>query len=160
MATITLYKLDPAFSNTPTGWYFEEPDVADSERYRLNDPVAYDLPTGYWLGESQVGEPTIYATQDGRETDCTIIQHSSGRPQLVSGFGWPSPVLKVSSGPTPVDGAFLLSLRKGLSLTQEQMGEVFGRSRVQYSQYERDQVEMPPELRRLARYIERHGLED
>lgn len=65
----------------------------------------------------------------------------------------------IGSAPV-VEDPNLYALRKSLGLTQEQMGEVFGRSRVQYRKYERGQVEMPPELRRLARYIARHGLED
>ena len=41
----------------------------------------YYLPAGYSVSESAGGSLEIY---DGDNDHCTIVQHSSGRPQLIS----------------------------------------------------------------------------
>lgn len=51
----------------------------------------YNLPDGYTVGEIWGGLPAIFDAQDNH---CEIIKHSSGNPQLVSGFDRPMPVLK------------------------------------------------------------------
>lgn len=87
MTKVTLYKIHSGFANVPDRYEIES-HLADE----FNGDFAADfvLPDGYSIDENRLGFPMIF---DPSGRGCEILNHTSGRPQLFSGFG-ASPVLE------------------------------------------------------------------
>ena len=75
---VKLTKHESGFSNVPATYKVGDHDDGSSH---LVSCASYILPAGYRIGETQLGEPAIY-DDAGRHHE--IVEHSSGRPQLVS----------------------------------------------------------------------------
>lgn len=84
-AYIASMELGTRYSLTPWG--------ADTDDYEGHDDGGQDylLPDGYELAETQYGEPMIYRGDKA----CSIVRHSSGRPQLVTSDPHHLPVLEL-----------------------------------------------------------------
>lgn len=79
MTKVTLFKIHTGFANKPATFELEA-HFADETKGDFG--AEYALPDGYSLGENFVGRPMIFDV-DG--SGCEILEHVSGRPQLVSG---------------------------------------------------------------------------
>jgi hypothetical protein len=84
-STVILYRLFSDFRNVPDTWSLVDADVPGRAG------VEYELPEGYEVAENQFGEKYIYPPTANQP--CTIVTHSSGRPQLLWG-AQDAPVLR------------------------------------------------------------------
>jgi hypothetical protein len=77
--TVTLVHGRSGFVNVPDSFSVYAPGAFVDE---YNEDVAtYVLPQGYTVAKTKFGELAIW---DQRDQYCDIVQHSCGRPQLVS----------------------------------------------------------------------------
>lgn len=80
MVTVTLYKIHSGFVNKPASFELE---AALANESNGDFAAQYALPAGYSVGENTIGSPMIF---DPRGQGCELVEHTSGRPQLVSGL--------------------------------------------------------------------------
>lgn len=81
MTTVTLLHIESGFANIPTRFVVVDDDYEDYEDDCHVYPVTYDLPDGYTIAMCTDHERRIF---DSRGTYCDIVEHSCGRPQLIS----------------------------------------------------------------------------
>lgn len=86
--TVTLVHIRSGFVNVPDSFEVYEPGRVIDELREETD--TWSLPDGYTVARAGNGALAIY---DPHGTYCEIVQHSSGRLQLVSGYGKSAPVL-------------------------------------------------------------------
>jgi len=75
---VDLVRYFSGFANRPDRFEVYQGRVITDQRY---DVESYWLPPGYTVTESNGGTQEIY---DDKGNHCEIIEHSSGRPQLIS----------------------------------------------------------------------------
>lgn len=79
MTTVLLTKTRSGFVNVPASFRIGHHDDGSSS---LVSCAEYALPEGYRLAKTTMDEDAIF---DASNRYCEIIEHSSGRPKLVSG---------------------------------------------------------------------------
>ncbi len=89
--TVTLVRHHSGFDNVPDSFAVHVPGAWHDEY--TEDLATYMLPAGYTVAETKYGELAIW---DQRNQYCEIVQHTCGRPQLVSiGKGGVDPQMPV-----------------------------------------------------------------
>jgi hypothetical protein len=73
---ITLTRHFSGFNNVSDTWKIGNTETTDSAVYEA------ELPAGYGLGKTQILEEDVIIDPAGHS--CTIVHHSSGKPQLIS----------------------------------------------------------------------------
>lgn len=87
MTTVTLTKIRSGFDNVPANFLVGD---HNDETSSLVTAAAYVLPEGYSVGRNSLDEEMIFAPNGW---GCEIVEHTSGKPQLVSGDLHSMPVL-------------------------------------------------------------------
>jgi len=85
-----IYKMHSGFRNIPNSYSLTDENVDET---RGDEGADYVLPDGYTVAEDNLGRPQIFDPQGER---CAIVEHSSGRPQLVSSLHSARPVLDLA----------------------------------------------------------------
>lgn len=80
--TITLTRLSSGFANVADRFVIGEHPEPSDERAGDNTNE-YELPPGYEVAESMLGEMVVY---NAHGKYCPIVEHRSGRPQIVDDF--------------------------------------------------------------------------
>lgn len=86
--TVRITKFRSGFRNVPARFVFGDHDDGTSYLVSSND---YYVPAGFFLGVDMDGTPVIC---DARGYECEIVEHSSGRPQIIGGDPHSLPALK------------------------------------------------------------------
>ena len=87
MQTVTITKIRSGFADVPATFLIGDVDDASSS---LVSSATYVLPEGYSLGRNSRNEEMIFAPSGW---GCEIVEHSSGKPQIISGHPHSMPVL-------------------------------------------------------------------
>lgn len=127
--TVTLIRRHSGFANRPDAFQVAEEGARIDE---YNEEIQeYLLPEGYQVAKNVFGEREIF---DPQGKYCEIIQHPSGRPQLVS-TATEMPVLKRKDHRLMTPAEFK-EARRALGLSVAQMADMLGVTSVQVRRME------------------------
>lgn len=90
-ATVKLIRRRSGFANVADGFATIEPGYDHAVDEFNEELCEYRLPSGYSVAKTNYGETAIF---DAKNKYCNIVQHASGRPQLVSEIAARMPILE------------------------------------------------------------------